>query len=343
MPDPCERPPIADAPLSVLLFAYNEGPSFEEIVTGWITYLNGLKRSYEIIVVDDGSTDQTGAWADALAGRYPWLRALHHDHRRGFGAALRTGFPAAQYPLLFYTTCDRQYETAELQRLLDLINQVDLVTGIRAWQPVPTWLRSLGSLYRVIARVVFGVPLEPRQVWLGWPGWPRRWLARWVFGLRLQDVECAFRLFRRSILPRIPVQSDGPFAQVEVLAKANFLGCLFAETPVAYHPRPAGGITDTELPAHIREEAWRLFKQPDFGPGVLPGKDGFSTPDGLAKDAVSPASLIEEPHAEPLPPVTPCQALPPSVAISWTLATGVPRSDLLALQWFLNLTRWCTG
>jgi glycosyltransferase involved in cell wall biosynthesis len=272
MPDPCERPPIAGAPLSAVLLAYNEGPTFEEVVTAWLAYLNGLQREYEILLVDDGSTDETGAWADALAGRYPRLQVLHHDRRRGFGAALRTGIAAARHPLVFYTTCDRQYEPSDLKVLFDLINQVDLVTGIRVWQPVPGWLRFLDGLYRRIARVVFGVPLEPRKVWLGWSGLGRRLLARWVFGLALQDVECAFRLFRRSVFVRTPLQSEGPFAQVEILAKANYCFWL-AEAPVTYRPRGQGGITGDDLPRRTWAEARRLFREPDFGPAVLLEKD----------------------------------------------------------------------
>jgi len=273
MADSCERRPIATAPLSVILLAYNEGPSFEELVTAWLAALNALQREYEIILVDDGSTDETAAWADALAGRYPRLRVLHHQHRRGLGAALRTGLAAARHPLVCTATCDRQYDQADLQPLLGIIDQVDLVTGIRVWQPVPRWLRFLGAVYFLIARIVFGVPREPRSVWLGWPGSPRRWLARWVFGLRLQDVECVLRLYRRSILPRIVVQSDGPFAQVEILAKANFLGCWLAEVPVTHRPRTQGGITGQDLRANLSAEAWRVFKVPDFGPAKLPGED----------------------------------------------------------------------
>jgi hypothetical protein len=339
MADSRQQPPIAGGPLSVLLLAYNEGPPFEEVVTGWLAYLNGLKRDYEIVLVDDGSTDQTGAWADALAGRYQRLRVLHHEHRRGLGAALRTGLSAAGHPLLFYTTCDRQYQPAAFKLLLDRIDKVDLVTGIRVWQPVPAWLKVLGGVYRAVARVVFGVPLGPRQVWLGWSGWQRRWLARWVFGLRLQDPECAFRLFRRSIFGRIPIQSDGPFAQVEILAKANFLGCLFDEVAVTHHPRVGGGITDGALPARTGAEAWRLFKEPDFGPAVLPGEGQLPSPDGLARHATS---VGKQPTVQPVPPRAPCQS-PPSTALLWALATGVPRSELLALQWFLQAARWSTG
>jgi len=266
MADSCERRPIADASLSVLLLAFNEGPTFEEVVTAWIAALNALQREYEIILVDDGSTNQTAAWADALAGRYPRLRILHHESRRGLGAALRSGLAVAQHPLVLTATCDGQYEPAAFRQLLDLINQVDLVTGIRVGQPVPWWLRVLGAMHRLIARVVFGVPLEPRVVWLGWANFPRRLLARWVFGLRLQDVDCVLRLYRREILPRLVLQSDGPFAQVEIVAKANFLGCWLAEAPIAYHPRAQGGITGQDVAPRTFVEAWRVLNAPNFGP-----------------------------------------------------------------------------
>jgi len=232
----------------------------------WIATLHGLQREYEIILVDDGSSDPTPALADALAERYPRLRAIHNEHPRGLGAALRSGLAAARHPLVLTAPCDRQYEPADLRRLLDLIDQVDLVTGIRTWQPVPLWLRWCGTAYRLIARTIFGVPLERRAAWLGWSGFPRRWLAHWIFGLRLQDVECMLRLYRRDLLPRIIVQSDGPFAQVEILAKANFLGCLLAETPVAYHPRACGGIEGHDVSPRTCAEAWRVFNAPDFGP-----------------------------------------------------------------------------
>src|SRR5204863_8327961 len=134
----------------------------------------------------------------------------------------------------------------EFKRLLDKIDKVDLVTGYRLWLPVPPLLRVLGRIYRGFVRVVFGIPLEPLPAWLGDHGQRKRWLARWVFGVRVHDVECAFRLFRRSVLARMPIQSHGPFAQVEILAKANFLGCWMFEVPVSYQP-PSGPLVHGSL------------------------------------------------------------------------------------------------
>jgi glycosyltransferase involved in cell wall biosynthesis len=270
MPDPLAREPIATAPLSVVLLAHDEGPSLDEALIGWLNAAKTLQRDYEVIVVDDGSTDDTQARADALAVHHAEIRVIHNPQRRGLGAALRTGLAAVRYPLVLTSTCDRQYDPGDLPRLLERIDKVDLVTGIRVWRPVPAWLRGLGLVYRLIARVVFGISLEQRVTWLGWSGYPRRWLARWIFGLRIQDGECVLRLYRRSILCRLVVQSDGPFAEVELLAKANFLGCLMDEVPVTYRLCAKGGIADSDLSPHTLTEAWRLFNAPDFGPAKLP-------------------------------------------------------------------------
>jgi glycosyltransferase involved in cell wall biosynthesis len=271
MPDPVERPPIATQPISLILVAHNAAADLEVVLAAWHAVLDPLGRPCEIILVDDGSTDDTPTLADLLAGQHPQLHVIHHPTRQGFGAALRSGLAKAQHALLTYTTCDKQYHPGELLRLLDLIDKVDLVTGYRLWLRVPPVLRALGRVYRLFIRVLFGIPLEPLPCWLGDKGQIKRWLARWIFGVRVHDVECAFRLFRRAIFERIPIQSSGPFAQVEILAKANFLGCWMAEAPVSYNP-PAGPPAWGSL---IGGETWwsearRLFGEPDFGP-VVPG------------------------------------------------------------------------
>jgi len=173
MPEPPELPPIAQAPLSVLLPAYQEQAHVEETLNGWLTYLNRLERDYEIVLVDDGSSDATAALAESLAAGQPRLRVFRHPLPRGFGACLRTGLEAAQHPLVFYTTCDLQYQPSDLQRLLELIDQVDLVSGYRTAGRAPGKQRWQARCYR--------------------------WLVRLFFGVRLRDVDCAFKLFRRII------------------------------------------------------------------------------------------------------------------------------------------------
>ena len=118
MPEFPPLPPIATQPLSVVLLAHNAAAHLEAVVTDWCTYLNGLDRDYELLLVDDGSTDKTAALAAGLAERSPRLRLLRHDKHQGEGAALRTGLAQARHPLLFYTLCDPRYRPAHLNRLL---------------------------------------------------------------------------------------------------------------------------------------------------------------------------------------------------------------------------------
>src|SRR4051794_10917816 len=118
MPDTSERSPIAQAPLSALLIAFNAGAHLEEVIAAWETYLTSLSRSHEILLVDDGSTDDTLSRAEALVGQIPHLRVLHHEQHLGIGGALRTGIREARHPLLFTVPCDKQFHPPDLYRVL---------------------------------------------------------------------------------------------------------------------------------------------------------------------------------------------------------------------------------
>jgi glycosyltransferase involved in cell wall biosynthesis len=244
MSDPFERSPIAQAPLSIVLPAYNVETSLEKVLRNWAAYVDTLGREYEILVVDDGSTDRTRESAGTLVAQYPRFRLMRHPAPQGVGAALRTGLGAAQFPLLVCGPCSTAYHPADLGRLLELIDKVDLVSGYRVGQS-----RRERSLWKAYAR--------------------RGWL-RFLFGLRLKDVDCPFKLFRRSIFARIPIQSDGPFVHAEILATANFLGCLMTEVPVRYEPNR---VDDGQPASHAawRKDASRVFFRPDFGPVLRSG------------------------------------------------------------------------
>jgi glycosyltransferase involved in cell wall biosynthesis len=265
MPDIPPRPPIAAKPLSLVLVACNAASAFKEVVADWTVQLEALKRTYEIILVNDGSTDDTPLLADNLAATDGKFRVVHHRMRVGFGAALQSGIAVAKHPLLACCTCDRQYQPAELSRFLELIDKVDLVTGFRLWRPVPRLLRWLGLFWRIVIRVLFGIPLEPLPCWLGDRGQCKRWFARWIYGVRVTDVECVFRLFRRSIFERLVIQSKGAFALVEILAKANFLGCLMTEVGVSYRASPGPKVEESFDPRDtFLGEARRVFHDPTF-------------------------------------------------------------------------------
>ncbi|HEV3263834.1 MAG TPA: glycosyltransferase family 2 protein [Gemmataceae bacterium] len=242
--EPDERPPIATNPISVILTAYNAAAYLEKTIDQWVTCLESLGQDYELLHVDDGSTDQTGPLAEGLTRRHARLCLLRHPVRRGFGAALGTGLEAARHPLVCYTLCGSQYQASDMAVLLKWIDKVDLVCGYRV-QPSAQLISRLGA---------YGCRL----------------LLRLTFALRVRDPGCIFVLARRAIFRRIPLQSTGLFAHAEVLAKANFLGCLMTDAPATYST--AGGETHATR-ASFKEmwtEAWRLVSNPNFGPAFLP-------------------------------------------------------------------------
>ncbi|MBI3410604.1 MAG: glycosyltransferase family 2 protein [Planctomycetes bacterium] len=266
--------------MSLVLTARNAGAVVLEVVEAWLQFLKIRNQPFEIVLVDDGSSDDTKGLLELLAQEQPALRFLRHDDWRGPGAALATGIAAAQHPLLCYATCDKQFQPADLQRFLEHIDQVDLVTGYRVAVPTPGWLIAAGWLRHWLARILLGDFPPGRASWLGWTGWRRRFQARWIFGLRVQDPECPFRLFRREVFRRIPIQSRGSLVHIEILAKANHFGCMMAEAPVSWLP------PKTAMPEPVgltpRSELSTLFHRPDFGPPRLeePAKETATTVQG---------------------------------------------------------------
>jgi glycosyltransferase involved in cell wall biosynthesis len=272
--EPSQLPPIATAPISVVLPAQNAASVLDQVAGDWLAYLDGLQRDYEILLIDDGSTDGTGERAEALAASRPRLRVLRHPTRRGAGAALRTGLAAAVHPLACTMSCDPHYQAADLRAMLDIIDHVDLVSGYRPWEPSPGRLRWLGLAYRWLVHKIFGVYAPPK----GLPAAvARRLFARALFGVRLSDVTCPFRLYRRSSLERVLIQSDGPFVHIEILAKANFLGRIMTEVPVAYRAPSRAETAEAQVSlGHLCADARRVLSHPDFGPVHLADPTGKS-------------------------------------------------------------------
>lgn len=248
----------------MLLPAYNQAAGLEPIVEAWLRALTKLDQPFEFIIVNDASTDDTAAVASKLAARHPTVTVLTHDTRRGFGACLRTAIASARHPLIFYTACDYPYSPTDLTKLLAVIDRLDLASGCRT-DPVPPWLRRVGAAYRLLARIIAGSHPEPRPGWYGWPAWRQHLRHRLLFGLRVWDVPSAFKLYRRSVLDRIPIQSDGAFVHAELMAKANFLGCLMAEVPIG---RLAGAFRGAPEPAvqGTAKDARLVFRRPTFSP-----------------------------------------------------------------------------
>jgi glycosyltransferase involved in cell wall biosynthesis len=303
MPDVPQLPPIADQSLSVVLVAHNDAVHLEAVVAAWVTLLNSLDREYEVLLVDDGSTDDTTRVLPVLTERHSRVRVLRHAAAQGCGAALRTGLAEARHPLFFYTVCDPRYRPADLKRLLKEIDRVHLVSGYRGGRRVPRFWRWLGAARRGLSRVVLGHAHPPLPGWLGWKRHAGRLVVRLLFGVRNHDVTCPFRLARRAMFTRLPLQSDSAFAHVEILAKATFLGCLLAEeVPLGdrHHPVPAED-SDGDRLSRLLSDAARVFRQPDFGPAlaatatVRAGRDGASAPAGARTDGTTEPAQKHDP------------------------------------------------
>jgi glycosyltransferase involved in cell wall biosynthesis len=229
-----ETPPTVRVPeLSYFFPAHNEEANLEGLVEEALAALPALAETFEIIAVNDGSRDRTGAIADALAAAHPGLvRAIHHPTNLGYGEALRSGFGAARYELLAFTDGDRQFRVADLGRLTARLGEADapdIVAGFRIKRADPFIRTAYAKTYRLANRI--------------------------FFGLRVRDVDCAAKLFRRAALEGIRVESGGAFFSAELLIKVTQRGKRIAEVGVPHHPRTAGSPTGAK-PSVI----WRAVK-----------------------------------------------------------------------------------
>lgn len=307
------NPPHSHDPISVVIPVYNAADRLEKVVPAWGDALARLGREYEIVVVNDGSTDETPAILEKLAGgRVKYLRVLKHETRKGFGACLRTALAEVRYPLFFYTSPDYPYLPADVRKLLERIEvrdevfkkQPDLISGCRTGQPTPAIVKWLGAAWRLLWRVAVGMQVQAIPTWLGLSQYLYGRLVGWVFGVPLADVNSAFKLYRTAFLKRVPIQSDGGFVHAELVAKATFLTSIMDE--VALTPAPP---SPPPVPS-VWAEMWRVFKNPDFGtPPTAPAQPGDSNPSQLA-----PVDGSREPAPLPAAPETPA---PPSLSLAF--------------------------
>ncbi len=202
--------------LSVFLPAWNEAGNVARVVSEVCGALERMDlRAWEVIVVDDGSTDATPDIVAALSANDARIRHVRHMEKRGYGAALRTGFGAARLQHVFYTDGDGQFVIDDLEAVLDHAARADVVVGYRARRQDPWWRRASGAAWTLLVDV--------------------------LFGLRVRDVDCAFKLMRKCDLERIgPLESTGAMVSTELLWKLRRAGCTIHQLPVRHRPRIAG-------------------------------------------------------------------------------------------------------
>lgn len=203
--------------LSLVIPAYNEEAGIAQAIAEADRSLAGLVADYEILVVDDGSSDGTAeAVRQAAVGR-PRVRLLQHAHNYGYSAALRTGFEAARGDLVAFTDADCQFYLEDLGPLIALAEQTPLAVGYRLDRQDP-WRRRFLS-------------------------WGYNTLVRTLLGTRVRDCDCALKVFRRDALLRLLPQTPGFFVNTEMLTRARQLGLAVSEQGVRHRPRLRGAST----------------------------------------------------------------------------------------------------
>ena len=201
--------------LSIFFPAYNDAGTIASLALVAHMAAREIVDDYEVIVVDDGSPDHTGVLLDEMATHFPWLKVVHHEKNRGYGGALRTGFATSSKDLVFYTDGDAQYDPREMRALLSAFSDdVDFVNGYKISRHDPFHRVVIGRIYH--------------------------WFVKLAFGLRLRDVDCDFRLMRRSVFDKVRLTRSSGVICVELMKKVQDHGYRLAEVPVHHFHRSYG-------------------------------------------------------------------------------------------------------
>lgn len=215
--------------LTISMPAFNEAANIPGMVADVLRVVPSLADEFEIIVVDDGSRDDTAVVTQALAAQHPQLRLVQHHVNKGYGTAVLTGLTHASKELVFFTDADRQFDLAEIEKLLAHIDTADLVVGYRAPRRDPFMRRLNGK------------------------GWS--WLVTLLFGYTARDIDCAFKLMRRSVVEQLQdeITSGGATFSAEFLVRAKRAGFKIKEVSINGHrPRVAGNPTGAKLRVIVR-------------------------------------------------------------------------------------------
>jgi glycosyltransferase involved in cell wall biosynthesis len=200
--------------LSIVLPCFDEAPNVERAIDEATAAGERFADAHEVLVVDDGSSDDTLALAQARTEPDPRVRVLAHEENRGYGAALRTGFDAARLQWIFLTDADLQFDMDELSRFVPVAPSADIVAGYRLERADPPYRLVNAAAWNFLVRRLFDVPVR--------------------------DVDCAFKLMRRELVQSLPLTTEGAMVSTELITRAHAAGARIAELGVHHHPRTAG-------------------------------------------------------------------------------------------------------
>jgi len=212
--------------LSVVLPAYNEEQAIAATVQAVLETLTHQVKDFEVLVVNDGSTDHTGAIVADMSQRDQRVRLITHERNQGYGATLNDGFDATTRELTFFMDSDGQFDIRELEQLLLSITTYDAVIGYRLNRQ-DTWMRKLNAA-----------------------GW--KLVVRLMLGVQVRDIDCAFKLLPTHFLKQHPLESRGAMINAELLYKLKRAGCTYKEVGVHHFPRRGGRATGANLGVIVR-------------------------------------------------------------------------------------------
>lgn len=230
--------------LSVFFPAFNEEENITSTVEDAVTVLKTLPLEWEILVINDGSKDETVREVEKLTKKYPQVRLVNHLVNKGYGRALKTGFTEAKYPWVVFADSDGQFKFEEVKKMLDKTETADVILGYR--------------LNRAD-------PFQRRIFTWGW-----KMLAMVVLGLNVRDYSCGFKMIKKEVFQSIlPINSEEKVTQIELLIKAKLKGYKFAEVGVHHYPRVHGVPTGANLAVVFKSfvDMLRLWKELNFGRG----------------------------------------------------------------------------
>ena len=222
--------------LSAFFPCYNEQENINALVESAMEVFPTVAEQFEVIIVNDGSTDRTAELADQLSEKYTEVRVLHGENR-GYGGALQNGFDAAQYEWVFFSDADLQFDLSEIKFLVDKASEGDFIIGYRESRADPLLRIVNQKLLLIWTSIFLGIPK----------------------GIR--DINCAFKLFKRSYIEKAkPFVSEGAMINTELLIKSHKNGAKFIQVPVSHFPRKHGTQTGANLGVIFRAitETWKL-------------------------------------------------------------------------------------
>jgi glycosyltransferase involved in cell wall biosynthesis len=230
-------PPARLPGISVFLPSHNEEGNVERVVKAYLAELPRVSDNYEVIVVDDGSSDRTGEIADRLAAEDSHIKVVHHHVNRGYGGAVTSGIKAATQPYVLLSDGDGQFDPADLERLTPLVPQYDVVVGRRTRRADPLMRRINGKAWTM--------------------------LVRGVLGITISDIDCGFKLFKREMLEGMDLRANGAMISTELMARVQGRGAKVAEVDVRHLPRVAGEQSGANLKVVTKafKELFALYRE----------------------------------------------------------------------------------